>query len=236
LIVSLALDIGTAPPRITHAGYVGAARLKSLDYRHGAEREWLELLAGLFSEPPGALPCEEIARMLRRTFRSQVCCYVHTADAPAVGGVFWPGDSTETRAVLMGDDIPQLTYLHHLSLAATAPFAAEVTFVLGRHGAYGSAERRLAATLAALIDALNVLIHEGTATAPHRAEPISLTAREQAVLALLGDGLTAVAIAHRLRISSRTVHKHLERTYRKLDVTDRLAAVMVARRLGLLPR
>lgn len=234
--MSLAIDIDTVPSRITNAGHVGAARIKSLDNRHEAEREWLELLAGLFSEPPGALPCEQIARMLCRTFRSQVCCYVHTADEPAIGGVFSPGDSAEARAVLMGDDAPWLTYLHHLSLPATAPFAAGVTFVLGREDAYGSAERRLAATLAALIDTLNVLIHAGTATTHHGAEPISLTPREQAVLALLGDGLTAVAIAHRLRISSRTVHRHLERTYRKLDVTDRLAAVLVARRLGLLAR
>jgi DNA-binding NarL/FixJ family response regulator len=57
--------------------------------------------------------------------------------------------------------------------------------------------------------------------------------REVAVLELLGDGLTAVAIAHRLRISPRTVHKHLGRICGKLDVTDRLTSVLAAHRLGL---
>jgi DNA-binding CsgD family transcriptional regulator len=59
-----------------------------------------------------------------------------------------------------------------------------------------------------------------------------LTARESAVLQLLGRGLTARAIAHHLGISPRTVHVHLGRVYRKLSVGDRLCAVNVARRAG----
>lgn len=234
--MSLALDIGVTPPRITHAGHGGTAHVRSLDHLRGAEREWLDLFAELFSDPPAVLPCEQIARMLCATFRSQLCCYVYAGEDPVASGVAWAGDSTEARSAMGVDEASRLAYLDHLSLPTTAPFAATVTFVLGRDVAYGAAERRLAATLAALIDALNVLIHAETAVAPDRAEPISLTPREQAVLALLGEGLTAVAIARRLRISSRTVQKHLERTYRKLDVRDRLEAVLMARRLGLLAR
>lgn len=63
---------------------------------------------------------------------------------------------------------------------------------------------------------------------------LGFTERELAVLTLLGDGLTAVAIAHRLRTSPRTVHKHLEHLYRKLGVRDRLLAVQRAREAGLL--
>ncbi len=63
---------------------------------------------------------------------------------------------------------------------------------------------------------------------------LGLTERELAVLRLLGAGLTAVAIAHRLRTSPRTVHKHLEHLYRKLGVRDRLMAVQRARDAGLL--
>ena len=55
-----------------------------------------------------------------------------------------------------------------------------------------------------------------------------LTARERGVIMLLGDGMTAVAIAHRLCISPRTVHKHLENIYAKLGVRDRLGAVLRA--------
>jgi DNA-binding NarL/FixJ family response regulator len=93
----------------------------------------------------------------------------------------------------------------------------------------------LAAAIWTLLTALDLQIEAGAARAHRRlAEPISLTPRESDVLELLGSGLTAVAIAHRLRISSRTVHKHLERVYGKLCVNDRLAAVIEARRLGLL--
>lgn len=63
---------------------------------------------------------------------------------------------------------------------------------------------------------------------------MGLTGREFAVLKLLEAGLTAQAIAHRLNASPRTVHKHLERLYRKLGVRDRLMAVQRAREAGLL--
>lgn len=61
-----------------------------------------------------------------------------------------------------------------------------------------------------------------------------LTGREVAVLRLLSQGLTAVAIARQLGSSPRTVHKHLEHVYRKLGVRDRLGAVRAATQLGLL--
>jgi hypothetical protein len=50
---------------------------------------------------------------------------------------------------------------------------------------------------------------------------------------LLADGYTAVHMAHCLGVSQRTVHKHLEHLYRKLDVLDRLSAVRRAEALGL---
>jgi DNA-binding NarL/FixJ family response regulator len=62
-----------------------------------------------------------------------------------------------------------------------------------------------------------------------------LTDRELAVLCLLVEGCTAAAMAHRLGISVRTVQKHLEHMYRKLEVTDRLRAVLAAQQAGLLP-
>jgi DNA-binding NarL/FixJ family response regulator len=109
-----------------------------------------------------------------------------------------------------------------------------MAFVLGRVGPYRSAELSLAATLWTLLAALDLRIQaEMGREHRHLAEPTLLTPRELGVLELLGSGLTASAIAHRLRISSRTVHKHLERIYGKLGVHDRLAAVLEARRLGL---
>lgn len=62
-----------------------------------------------------------------------------------------------------------------------------------------------------------------------------LTARERAVLSLLAAGLTAEGIGHRLGISPRTVHKHLENAYGKLHVRDKVSAVRRARNAGVLP-
>jgi DNA-binding CsgD family transcriptional regulator len=63
-----------------------------------------------------------------------------------------------------------------------------------------------------------------------------LIPRELAVLDQLADGLTAASIGRRRWASSvRTVHKHLERVYAKLNVADRLSAVLRARDAGVLP-
>lgn len=55
--------------------------------------------------------------------------------------------------------------------------------------------------------------------------PEQLTTREHRVLELVAEGHTNQAIAHRLDVSPRTIAKHLEHTYRKLNVTSRAAAV-----------
>jgi DNA-binding CsgD family transcriptional regulator len=69
---------------------------------------------------------------------------------------------------------------------------------------------------------------------PARSVAGPMTRRETEVLTLVGEGLTAAAVARRAGISVRTVHKHLEQAYRKLDCHDRLSAVLVARSTGLL--
>lgn len=57
-------------------------------------------------------------------------------------------------------------------------------------------------------------------------EPSSqLTERELAVLLLVAEGRTNRAIGHALEVSPRTVAKHLENAYRKLDVSCRVQAV-----------
>jgi DNA-binding CsgD family transcriptional regulator len=61
-----------------------------------------------------------------------------------------------------------------------------------------------------------------------------LTCRELDVITLVADGLSGQQIARLRRISVRTVRKHLENIYAKLESHDRLLAVNSARRLGLL--
>jgi DNA-binding NarL/FixJ family response regulator len=57
----------------------------------------------------------------------------------------------------------------------------------------------------------------------------SLTAREEEVLELLGDGLANKAIARRLGIAERTVKAHLGNIFQQLGVTDRTQAALWAK-------
>ncbi|MEV4873378.1 LuxR C-terminal-related transcriptional regulator [Streptomyces syringium] len=75
----------------------------------------------------------------------------------------------------------------------------------------------------------------GLSAADETVTALRLTPREVTVLHLLGRALTANAIARRLGISPSTVHKHVHNLYLKLGTTDRLATVLRAQRLGLLP-
>jgi DNA-binding NarL/FixJ family response regulator len=62
-----------------------------------------------------------------------------------------------------------------------------------------------------------------------------LTAREWEVLRLVARGATNCEIALQLRISPRTVEKHLEHVYRKLEVPGRFAAMGYARSSSVSP-
>jgi len=64
--------------------------------------------------------------------------------------------------------------------------------------------------------------------------PTSLSAREVQVLALVAKGKTNAEIGGELHISEATVKTHLLRTFNKLGVSDRTAAVTSAMALGLL--
>lgn len=65
--------------------------------------------------------------------------------------------------------------------------------------------------------------------------PASLSQREREVIALLCEGASNVQIASGLGISEKTVRNHLSHAYEKLGVHSRTAAIVCARRLGLVP-
>ena len=67
-----------------------------------------------------------------------------------------------------------------------------------------------------------------------RSQTFRLTRREREVLAVAAEGLTAREIADRLGVRERTVTTHLARIYGKLGVGNRLAALRLAARSGLL--
>jgi two-component system response regulator NreC len=62
---------------------------------------------------------------------------------------------------------------------------------------------------------------------------VRLTEREREVLAVAAEGLTSRQIASRLGVRERTVTTHLARIYGKLGVGNRLSAIRLAARSGL---
>ena len=73
-----------------------------------------------------------------------------------------------------------------------------------------------------------VLEEDATLLRPASLRPLPLTQREAEVLLTLAHGKSNVEIARYLGVTERTVQKHLEHIYEKLDVNNRAAAVALA--------
>jgi DNA-binding CsgD family transcriptional regulator len=67
---------------------------------------------------------------------------------------------------------------------------------------------------------------------PALSRDFGLTPREREILRWLAAGKSNSQVATILAISPRTVHKHLERIFRKLGVENRTAAVVRALKLN----
>jgi HD-GYP domain-containing protein (c-di-GMP phosphodiesterase class II) len=78
-----------------------------------------------------------------------------------------------------------------------------------------------------------VLHAAGHASTPSRSRPGGLTAREVEVLRLVAQGASNKDIAAKLVISEKTARNHVERTYTKIGVSNRIGASMYALEHGL---
>jgi two-component system NarL family response regulator len=81
--------------------------------------------------------------------------------------------------------------------------------------------------------AANRVVDMLTGSGPTRQYYDNLTPREIEILTLLAQGLANKQIAHRIKISDKTVRNHISNIYEKVKVVDRAKAVLYAVRKGL---
>lgn len=125
---------------------------------------------------------------------------------------------------------------HHSGRPGRSPAAFVQLADMVAHHAHGDAvDRKAMLRLAVawglpmrvLRDALFDLPH-ASGSRRRRAERSPLSARETAILRLLGEAARATEIAQELHLSVSTVRSHLHNIYAKLGVADRTQAVLLA--------
>ncbi len=88
---------------------------------------------------------------------------------------------------------------------------------------FGDADVALVRSVAPALD--RIFRGHAAPSVPH--ELARLTNQERRVLSLVAAGLSNAEVASRMTLAPNTVRKHLEHVYRKLGVSNRLAAVKV---------
>jgi DNA-binding CsgD family transcriptional regulator len=139
-----------------------------------------------------------------------------------IGLLHWtrvPGEAEHVRAAGLSD-----------SLAVGFRHGRDRVVQLWWDRRTGAFSQRDLAVLAMIAPAVQRLVRD--ATTPTL--PRSLTVQERRTLMLVAAGFSNGEIAQRMGVATCTVRKHLEHAYRKLGVTNRLAAA-VALRGELLP-
>ena len=158
----------------------------------------------------------------------------------AVLDIRMPGlDGTQVLAALRRDGVETEV------LFISAFMEPELAYNTVAEGAKGYLSK--AAARQEICDAIVTVARGGTALAAEAQEGLAqmiqereraadrppLTEREQQVLTMIAEGLSAPQIAERLYLSTTTVKSHLHTLYEKLGVSDRAAAVAEGMRRGL---
>ena len=181
------------------------------------DTSWTDHLLGCW--PDGFLPAQlPVDRPRDATFHPLIRWYAMTGDGRPQTTARVPGRIAPRRVLDEWSAFARpLGIAHQLSLPLQVGDGMQA-YVLGRPDRdFAEADTVLATALSPALSA--VLRQRGVlAGLPgalrSRGADLGLTGREVAVLQLLGRGLTAASIAHRLGTSPRTVHKHLEHLYR----------------------
>ena len=199
--------------------------------------------------PPAMFSAAVQAEWVRLSIETPTChpllrYYLSTGDLAPQQVADVPSGMAGPRARAQWAELSRGYGVEH-QLAIPLPPSSEGPrwFVLGRPDAFSAEGMRLARRIQRLIAGLDrqaaaLRQWQRRVTQPDAgavASAVHLTPRELSVLTLVADGLTAAAVARRLVVAERTVHKHLERVYAKLGVSDRVSAVLRAQRLGILP-
>lgn len=204
---------------------------------NAVDTDWTDHLIECW--PHGFLPAQlPVERPVDASFHPLIRWYAVTGDSRPQTTARVPGDIATRRVAAEWSSFARpLGITHQLCLPMQAGEGMQA-YVLGRpDGDFTEDDRALATALAPALSAVlrqHGILARVASGQRSRGQDLGLTCREVAVLQLLGQGRTASSIAHRLGTSPRTVHKHLEHVYRKLDVQDRMLAVQRARDLGLL--
>ncbi|GAA1415063.1 DNA-binding response regulator [Glutamicibacter uratoxydans] len=85
-----------------------------------------------------------------------------------------------------------------------------------------------------LVSAIQVAYRDTTQEVEDLISDLGLTAREVEILNLLAKGLNNPEISKLLKISETTVKTHMAKIFSKLEVRDRVQALVAATRMGLI--
>jgi len=83
-------------------------------------------------------------------------------------------------------------------------------------------------------DVVTAVIEAAGQRAPRLERPAGLTEREAEVVTLLARGLMTKQVAHELGISAKTADTHVQNAYRKIGVSTRAGATLLAIEQGLI--
>ncbi len=207
------------------------------------EAEWLDFTAELLTDHGRELPVERVAHRLLATFGSLACAFAAPGGEPPRFRIWHTanGDGGSYELWCLRDWEPYFRSIgteHHLVIPIESAPRRCKTFIIGRERGYSVPEVEFTEVLRRLLVGIDrhLTIFAGDARDLCSTNEFDrdLTRREITVLELVASGMTAAAAGRRLAIAERTVHKHLEHAYRKLDATDRISAILRAKRLGLL--